>query len=214
MKFNRMKKIIRKALPPSVFLLVLLVGFSVAALLIEPLGDIVFSIVFGSCYRGEGEISVRIGEKEEQLSVYRKKGKPFLLIGPGHFGNEDSDFFFVNREQVIRTATDKGGDAWVRVGNYLFIPDDLSNTMRLLRAPYWDDLKCDEESTVTCDGTAKVYRYSFRINNLTLPVSFSLPAEFLDDEMRSTSNVTREDRPAVDISDLPRYIENERRTGK
>ena len=214
MKFNRMKKIIRKALPPSVFLLVLLLGFSVAALLMEPLGDVVFSIVFGSCYRREGGISVRIGEKEEQLSVYGKKGKPFLLIGPCRFGNEDSDFFFVNREQVIRTATDKGGDAWVRVGNYLFILDDLSSNMRLLRAPYWDDLKCDEESTVTCDGTAKVYRYSFRINNLTLPVSFSLPAEFLHDDMRFAPNVTREDRPAVDISDLPRYIENERRTGK
>ena len=122
--------------------LVFLVGFSVAAILMDPFGNVIFSIAFGSCYRRKGEISVRIGEKEELLSVYRKKGKPFLRIGPCRFGKEDCDFFFVNREQVIRTATDKEGDTWVCVGKYLFILDDLSSTRSLLRAPYWDDLKC------------------------------------------------------------------------
>lgn len=171
---------------------IILMALFGVALAIDPIGNIVFSITFGSCYHKRGEISVQIGEKTETLSIYTKKDKPFLLLGPYHFGNDYYDYFFVNREQVIRTATDKGGDAWVRLGNCLFILDDLSSADRFLRAPYWDDLQDDDQATVKYDGLAGIWRYSFRINDLTLPVSFSLPAELLSEAMCTAPNVTKE----------------------
>ncbi|MDD4817129.1 MAG: hypothetical protein PHI85_04070 [Victivallaceae bacterium] len=171
-----MKTIIKKISMALVILITAMSVLLVGAFLFKPLGDVVFSVTIGSMYRKAGETCLKRDGKNETLTIYKANNKPFLIIGPCFFneGERYEDFFFVNKKQVISTATDKGGDTWTRLFNRLFLWDDMSNCERV-RAPYWDDLKCDKDSSVVFDKTTDEYIYSFKINSVTVPVSFSIP---------------------------------------
>lgn len=187
-----MKKVIRKSIIALIILGSALSVLMICALAFSPVGNVVFSITSGSMYHKVGETTLQIAGQDEILSIYKAKDKPFLLLGPYRFDEDNYDFFFVNKDQVIRTATDKGGDAWVRFPKLLFMLDDMSDCERL-RAPYWDDIKCDESASVRLDKTTDAYVYSFRMNPPEVPVSFSIPAEFLTPDMLNALNGTRED---------------------
>ena len=161
----------------------------------EPLLDTALSVAAGNVYRKVGETELRIGNRFQMLAIYKADHKPFLIIGPCRFYEDGDyeDFFFVNRDQVIRTATDKGGDMWCRVFDRLYIIDDLSDC-EILRSPHWDDLKCDKNSSIRYDQVAKMYIYSFKISDFSVPVSFAIPAELFTPDMLDAPNRTRVDR--------------------
>ena len=98
-----------------VIALFLLLHTGFVLLILDPKVNVVLSVIFGSVYRKAGEtVMTTEGGKSETLAVYKAKNKPFLIVGPCLFhGDKDyEDFFFVNRDQVMRMATDKGGDMW------------------------------------------------------------------------------------------------------
>ena len=98
----------------------------------------------------------------------------------------------LNRDQVIRTATDKGGDIWFRFAWQLFILDDMSGSGNdRIRAPYWDDLACDPGSSVTRDEARGVLVYKFAIDDGKTPVSFAIPEKLCTSDMLSAVNDTR-----------------------
>ncbi len=117
------------------------------------------------------------------MSIYKAKGKALLILGPYRFYEEEYDFFFVAKDCVIRTATDKGGDAWLRFGKRLFLFDDMTEEDRV-RLPYWDDIGNDPAPFIrTLSGGAK-YIYSFKLNSAdSAPVSFEIPAKFYTTDM-------------------------------
>ena len=187
-----MKTVIKKI---SITLAILITALSVSlagAFIFKPLGDVVFSVTMGSMYRKVGETCLKRNGKNETLAIYKADSKPFLIVGPCLFDKDCYDFFFVNKDQVIRTATDKGGDTWVRLFNHLFLLDDLSNCERV-RAPCWDDLKYDKGSSVRFDRITDSYIYVFKLNSATTFVSFSIPAKFLTPDMLDAPNGTREE---------------------
>lgn len=160
-------------------------------------GNAILAIIFGSVYRKVGEAAFAAKNYPETLAVYKAADKPFLIIGPclfregDHEDDAEEDFFFVNRKQVIRTATDKGGDLWGRTFGHLHMIDDLSDC-EVLRAPLWDDLKCDKNSSVRYDGATDSYVYSFTIERNTVPVKLTIPAKFFTPDMdRARSHAFR-----------------------
>ena len=78
----------------------------------------VFLMLFGYKYQSCGITTVSDGKNfsdntpKQKVYIYKAGNKPFLLIGPYTFSPDCRDFFFVNKKQVIRTATDKGGEAF------------------------------------------------------------------------------------------------------
>ena len=186
-----MKNIIKQTFVTLVLLITALQMLLALSLLFRPLGDVVFSITLGSMYRKVGETALTIGGKTENAAIYKAAGKPFLLIGPYRFDEDYYDFFFVNQNQVIRTVTDKGGDAWFRFGWLLFMFDDMTSQDRV-RMPYWDDLECDENSSVRYDDATASRVYSFKIRNATVPVTFAIPEKFLTQDMLDAPNDTRQ----------------------
>lgn len=189
-----MNTIIKKTFFVLAMLIAALSMLLAASFLFKPIGNVVFSITMGSMYRKAGETVLTMDGKNETLAVYKAKNKPFLIAGPCLFyeGEAYKDFFFVNQDQVIRTATDKGGDTWFRLFARLFILDDMSDCERV-RAPYWDDLKCDKDSSVQFDKAMDSYLYSFKINGVKTPVSFTIPAKLLTRDMLDAPNDTRGD---------------------
>ncbi|MCQ2353410.1 MAG: hypothetical protein MJ033_08060 [Victivallaceae bacterium] len=170
-----------KTLIAVVLLTAMVFLFLVAACCIPSVGNVVFAIAGGSVYRQTGSITAKINGKNIPLAVYRKTGKPFLIVGPCRFQEEEEnyeDFFFVDHKRVIRTAVDKGGDIWFRAGRFLFILDDLSGCERL-RAPVWDDLQSDPTAYAFYDDAKSEYIYSFKINSHSTPVAFSIPKKWL-----------------------------------
>ena len=145
----------------------------------------------GNVYRKVGSAALEANGYPKSLAIYKAANKPFLIIGPCRFheGEEYEDFFFVNKTQVIRTATDKGGDLWYRTFNWLHIIDDLSDYYNLVRAPYWDELQSNA-GTVRFDDTANSYIYSFKIELDTTPVVLTIPARFFTPDMIDAPNVT------------------------
>lgn len=158
-----MKKITVRILRAILGLIAVAILFLFTAWIFPPVGNVVFSIAGGNVYRRVDKITALIGGKQVPLTVYQAQGKPFLIVGPCRFqeGENYEDFFFVDRDRVIRTAVDKGGDIWCRVGGFLFILDDLSDHNRQLRAPIWDDLQSDPASCVRCDEAEHRYTYTF-----------------------------------------------------
>ena len=150
----------------------------------EPLDNVVFSFLFGSSYCKVGEAAFEAKGYPRTLAVYKARNKPFLIIGPCLFHEDEyyEDFFFVNRAQVIRTATDKGGDIWCRSIGRLHIADDLSDC-EILRAPLWDELECDPKSFVRYDDATDSYVYSFTIDTHTIPAKLTIPAKFFTPDM-------------------------------
>ncbi len=177
-----MKKVIKKIITASIILGIALSMLLFCSLVFKPLGDVVFSICMGSMYRKVGEAILRSPGKHETLSIYKAQNKPFLILGPYRFDEDYYDFFFVNRTQVIRTATDKGGDAWVRIAGRLFLLDDMTHWDRV-RMPYWDDMKCDKNSSVRLDDDTDAYIYSFKIDHPEVQVSFAIPAKLFTSDM-------------------------------
>ena len=172
--------------------------FGAAALLIflavafDPVGNVVFSIAAGSVYRKVGEAAFDAKGYPRDLAIYKAARKPFLIVGPCLFHEDDEeyeDFFFVNKTQVVRTTTDKGGDIWCRTFNRLHIADDLSDC-EVLRAPLWDDLRCSEGSSIRYDDTTDSYVYSFTIDSPTIPATLTIPAKFFTPDMIDAPNRT------------------------
>ena len=188
-----MRKYIKIAIVALAFLLWLAMAVFAAAVAYEPVGNVVFSIAAGSVYRKVGEAAFDAKGYPRSIAVYKAEHKPFLIVGPClfHEGGDYEDFFFVNQTQVVRTATDKGGDMWCRTFGRLHIMDDLSDC-EVLRAPLWDELKY-AGSFVRYDGATDSYVYSFRIENDTLPAMLTIPAKFFTPDMLAAPNRTRKD---------------------
>ena len=161
-----------------------------AAVTFEPIGNVVFSIAAGSVYREVGEAAFDAKGYPRSLAVYKAECKPFLIVGPClfHEGEDYEDFFFVNRDQVVRTATDKGGDMWGRAFGRLYIMDDLSDC-EILRAPWWYELK-QEGSSVRYDDATGSYVYSFTIDSHVVPAKLTIPANFFTPDMLDAPNRT------------------------
>ena len=173
----------------ALLLCIVLVLF-ISVMLCRPWGNFVFGIIGGSVYRKVGEAAFDAKGYPRTLAVYKAEHKPFLIVGPClfHEGEDYEDFFFVNKTQVVRTATDKGGDMWGRTFNHLHIIDDLSDC-EVLRAPWWYELK-HEGSSVRYDGAADSYVYSFRIENDAIPAKLTIPAKFFTPDMDNAPNRT------------------------
>ena len=148
----------------------------VSVFLCPPWGNFVFGLIGGSVYRKVGEAAFDAKGYPRSIAVYKAEHKPFLIVGPClfHEGGDYEDFFFVNQTQVVRTATDKGGDMWCRTFGRLHIMDDLSDC-EVLRAPLWDELKF-EGSSVRYDDATDSYVYSFTIDSHAIPATLTLPA--------------------------------------
>ena len=155
-----------------------------------PWGNFLFSFVAGSVYRKVGEAAFDAKGYPRSLAVYKAECKPFLIVGPClfHEGEDYEDFFFVNRDQVVRTATDKGGDMWGRAFGRLYIMDDLSDC-EILRAPWWYELK-QEGSSVRYDDATGSYVYSFTIDSHVVPAKLTIPANFFTPDMLDAPNRT------------------------
>ena len=174
--------------------------------LCPPWGNFVFGLIGGSVYRKVGDAAFDAKGYPRSLAVYKAEHKPFLIVGPClfHEGEDYEDFFFVNQTQVVRTATDKGGDMWGRTFGRLHIIDDLSDC-EVLRAPSWDELKF-EGSSVRYDDATDSYVYSFRIENDTLPAKLTVPAKFFTPDMDNAPNRTRSDRCQVGSADTKKPV--------
>ena len=125
-----MKKYLRIVFLALAFLLWLAMAVFAMAVAYEPVGNVVFSIAAGSVCSKIGEAAFDAKGYPRSIAVYKAEHKPFLIVGPCLFheeGEDCEDFFFVNKTQVVRTATDKGGDMWGRTFGRLHIIDDLSD---------------------------------------------------------------------------------------
>ena len=161
-------------------------------LAIKPLRDMALSAFWGSIYLKAGEtVMTTEGGKTETLAIYKAKNKPFLIVGPCTFHDFDEerktreiwdDFFFVNKKQLVRTATDKGGDIWVRLPRLLFILDDMSDRNDRVRLPFWDELE-HKGASVRYDEATASYVYSLRINQPEQSVSFAVPEKLFTGDM-------------------------------
>ena len=188
-----MKKYLKIVSAAAVVLLFFAAWVFCAAMAFEPIGNVVFSIAAGSVYRKVSEAAFDAKGYPRSLAVYKAERKPFLIVGPCpfHEGEEYEDFFFVNKTQVVRTATDKGGDMWCRTFGRLHIMDDLSDC-EVLRAPWWYELK-HEGSSVRYDGATDSYVYSFTIDSHTIPATLTIPAKFFTPDMIDAPNRTLKD---------------------
>jgi len=164
-----------------------------AAVALPPVGNVVFSFFFGSSYRKVGESTFEAKGYPRTLAIYKAENKPFLIVGPClfHEGEDYEDFFFVSKTQVIRSATDKGGDMWCRTFGRLHIMDDLSDC-EVLRAPWWYELK-HEGSSIRYDDATDSYVYSFSIETHTVPATLTIPAKFFTPDMDNAPNRTLND---------------------
>ena len=185
-----MRKYLKIVIVTAALLIFFAVAVFAAAMVFDPVGNVVFSIAAGSVYRKVGEAAFDAKGYPRNLAVYKARHKPFLIVGPClfHEGGEYEDFFFVNKKQVVRTATDKGGDMWCRTFGRLHIMDDLSDC-EILRAPLWDELKY-EGSFVRYDDATDSYVYSFRVDNDTFPATLTVPAKFFTPDMIDAPNRT------------------------
>jgi len=188
-----MKKFLKIALVALALTVCLASVLFAAAVALPSVGNVVFSFFFGNSYRKVGEATFEAKGYPRMLAIYKAGNKPFLIVGPClfHEGEYYEDFFFVNRTQVIRTATDKGGDMWGRTFNRLHIMDDLSDC-EALRVPLWNELKY-AGSSVRYDDAADSYVYSFRIENDAVPATLTIPAKFFTPDMIDAPNRTLKD---------------------
>ena len=160
-----------------------------AAFAVKPFGDVFFSFCFGSCYECDGKAVLYQDGRKIVLPVYKAANKPFLLVGPYNFGDYEN-FFFVNKKQVIGTAIDKGGDAWFRIGKYLFILDDL-NHWDVLRIPWWDYMS-DPVAKSEYDTSGKNRIYIFPLDPSNAMTCLEIAEKLFTDDMVDAYNVTNE----------------------
>ena len=147
-------------------------------------------VLFGYRYGKCGSLGVlsadeKVAAKTEKqnVCVYEAKNKPFLLIGPYTFSPGDRDFFFVNKKQVIRTATDKGGGAFFQLGPWLFVIDDMSGSdQNRVRSPYWDELKRNKSSV---EKKGNQYVYTLFLEDVKKYVTFAIPEKLFAPNMEA-----------------------------
>ena len=145
-------------------------------------------VLFGYRYGKSGSIEILSAEEKvaaktekQKVYVYEAKNKPFLLIGPYTFSPGDRDFFFVNKKQVIRTATDKGGGAFCQLGPWLFVIDDMSGSVQnRVRAPYWDEL---ENKNASVEKKGDRYIYTLFLEDVKKFVTFAVPEKLFSPNM-------------------------------
>ena len=184
-----MKKIVKNfVLTAAVIFLTAILLFG-TAFAVKPFGDFFFSLCFGSCYMCEGKAVLYYNGRETVLPVYKAAGKPFLLVGPYRFGDYE-DFFFINKTQVVTTAVDKGGDAWFRIGKYLFVLDDL-NHWDVLRMP-WRDYMSTPAAKSEYDTSSKNRIYIFPLDPSNSTARLEINGKFFTDDMLDAYNVTIE----------------------
>lgn len=142
--------------------IVLLLAVSILALslVFPPAGavvDLAVEVIEGNIYHEAGTATLQYEGKQIPVPIYKKKGRPFLLIGPHRFFG-DEDFLFVSPNLVVATATDKGGGSWNRIGRFLLVLDDMTCRDRL-RIPYWNLLKDQSpDVSVSSINDARKYR--------------------------------------------------------
>jgi len=146
--------------------------------------EAVFLMLFGYKYRSCGITTISDRKNfygnatKQEVRIYKACNKPFLLVGPYTFSPDCRDFFFVNKKQVIRTATDKGGGAFFQFASWLFVIDDMSGTYQnRVRAPWWDELKNKNASAVQKNDQ---YIYTLFLEDEKKCVTFSIPANMLN----------------------------------
>lgn len=165
----------------------------ISILFVDPTVVVALWFMAGNMYhKAEETVMTTESGKPETLAIYKAHGKPFLIVGPClfHEGGDHEDFFFVNRDQVIRTATDKGGDIWCRAFDLLFMLDDMSARNDRVRLPFWDELE-HKGASVRYDEALTSYVYSLRINEPKQSVSFAIPARLFTPDLLNAPNDTR-----------------------
>ena len=151
-----MMKILKRFFLAVGIVFLLTVSILVACLFFSPedtILDLIVEVIEGNIYHEAGTVTLQYEGKQIPVPVYKREGRPFLLIGPHRFFG-DEDFLFVSPDLVVATATDKGGGSWNRIGRFLLVLDDMTSKDRL-RIPYWNLLK-DEAQNVgvnTVNGT-------------------------------------------------------------
>ena len=146
--------------------------------------EAVFLILFGNKYSSCGITTISDRKNfsgnatKQEVHIYKACNKPFLLVGPYTFSPDCRDFFFVNKKQLIRTATDKGGGAFFQFASWLFVIDDMSGSyQKRVRAPWWDELKNKNASAVQKNDQ---YIYTLFLEDEKKYVTFSIPANMLN----------------------------------
>ena len=137
-----MMKILKRFFLAVGIVFLLTVSILVACLVFSPedtILDLIVEVIEGNIYHEAGTVTLQYEGKQIPVPVYKREGRPFLLIGPHRFFG-DEDFLFVSQDLVVATATDKGGGSWNRIGSFLLVLDDMTSKDRL-RIPYWNLLK-------------------------------------------------------------------------
>lgn len=182
-----MKKTLKKFVVVFMVFSMTVITVFCAAFSCEPFGDVFFSFCFGSCYKYVGNAVLHCNGRKIVLNVYKTDNKPFLLIGPYSF-EDYKDFFFVNKKQVIGTAVDKGGDAWFRLGRYLFILDDLNHRDNL-RMPWWDFMNTPSAKSEYKEST-NCRIYIFPLDAADCTVQLEISEKFFTSDMLDAYNAT------------------------
>ena len=183
-----MKKTVKKLFLTATLIFLTAMLLLGAAFAVKPFGDVFFSFCFGSCYVCTGEAVLYQDGRNTLLPVYKAADKPFLLVGPYNFGDYE-DFFFVNKKQVIGTAIDKGGDAWFRIGKYLFILDDL-NHWDVLRIPWWDYMSAPA-AKIEYDRSRQNRIYIFPLDPSNSTARLEIAEKLFTADMVDAYNVTQ-----------------------
>lgn len=141
-------------------------------------------MVFGCKYSSCGIIAVTDGKNfsenavKQEVHIYQASKKPYVLVGPYTFFPGYRDFFFVNKNQVIRTATDKGGGEFFQLGTWLFVIDDMSGSdYNRVRTSWWDELQDKASSVEKKNGQ---YVYTIYLKDAEKSVTFAVPEKILD----------------------------------
>ena len=141
-------------------------------------------MLFGCKYSSCGIIAVTDGKNfsenaaKQEVHIYQASKKPYVLVGPYTFFPGHRDFFFVNKNQVIRTATDKGGGDFFQLASWLFVIDDMSGSdYNRVRTSWWDELQDKASSVEKKNGQ---YVYTIYLKDAEKSVTFAVPERILD----------------------------------
>lgn len=141
-------------------------------------------------YSAVGTVFIHTPDGIKTISIYKQHNKPFLLVGPYNFDRDYHDFFFVAKDCVLRTATDKGSE-WTIAGNYLLLNDDMSNSRNRLRAPYWFDAT-QTDGRISLNAQTQCYDFKISLDEKGKELAtFSIPVKFFTVDMPSYQSVLK-----------------------
>ena len=99
-----MKKAVKKIFLILAILIAVLLYPWVVILFLKPSAIILYFYMLSNIYYKAGEtVMTTEGVKTETLAIYKAKNKPFLIVGPCWFHENQKiweDFFFVTPDQV------------------------------------------------------------------------------------------------------------------